>query len=142
MIDLHTLLSLRAAYQNRIAKDQEALKHIQALIALEGGQAPLTDTDSGPPNAPNYKFDGVSNAEAAFIILRDRRKPMGRKEIFDRMKECGHPITSEQALSVALSNNPLFKSEGKMWTLANPSKPPVELLSTDNPPFDPEDFIV
>jgi len=127
---LETLLVLEKKYE-------AALSQVRGLIELEGGKPTQTaspDSHKVVPSPAIHQnagpFSHMSKSAAAEIVLKQAGFPMSREELIAAMREGGHPIQSDKALTVALSSSPKFVSLGKgKWALAKDEQSEQDLPS-------------
>ena len=99
------------------------LNGVRALIAAEqgrGGDGDAVHSSAVATTTSNGSFASLTKANAAEQILKERGK-LRTQNLFDAMKERGHPVASKMSLYNMLNTNGRFKRRGRgIWTLSNP----------------------
>ena len=132
-------MALEADYRASIDNYTEPIKGIRVAIAIEMGlgadQSPPTPK-TGTTSQQEGWLTGLSNKAGAQAVLEKVGEGMALVDLIAAMKEGGHPVAGNRALSVALSSNKeVFVSRDGKWFLKAPPLP-----SNSQPPATKDDL--
>jgi hypothetical protein len=93
------------------------LSGVRALIAAEQGRGESSET-SPVPSSNGAGLASLTKATAAERILKERGK-LRTQDLFDAMKDRGHPVASKASLyNMLATTKTRFKRAGRgKWTL-------------------------